>query len=131
MPEVPALPERPRSREQPRGSGAPRGPEPDHGGGWTFRDGRTGRAGVLFAAVWLVFLSDAVREGWMLARDGEHTARGLLGLLATAAFAAGYLAAFAWVRRRRQRMVSTVEPAHSLLILGGLLTLTVAMCVCV
>jgi two-component system, NarL family, sensor histidine kinase DesK len=105
--------------------------EPDARGGWTFRDGRTGRAGVLFAAVWLVFLSDAVREGWTLARDGQHPVRGVIGLLAIAAFMAWYLAAFTWIRRRRQRMVSTVEPRAGALILGGLLALTVVMCVCV
>src|SRR3954466_11207039 len=117
------MPEAPPQVEQPSTPG------PDHRGGWTFRDGRTGRAGLLFAAVWLVFLSDAVRAGWALARDGQHTVRGVLGLLAIAAFVAWYLAAFSWIRRRRQRMVATVEPRVGRLILGGLLTLTVAMCV--
>jgi two-component system sensor histidine kinase DesK len=102
-----------------------------HRRGWTFRDGRTGRAGVLFAAVWLVFLSDAARDAWELAWNGRDTLRGWTGLLATATFAVVYLCAFDWIRRRRQRMVPTVEPVPAAVVLGTLLALTVLMCVCV
>ena len=73
-------------------------------GAWTGRDGRPGRLGVLFAAVWLVFLADAFRAAWALARQGTDPLRGWVGLVATVAFAAFYVAAFTWVRRRRQRM---------------------------
>src|SRR4051794_1210147 len=100
-------------------------------GGWTFRDGRTGRAGVLFAAIWLVFLSDAVRAGWELARGSRDPLRGAIGLVAVAAFAAFYLAAFSWIRRRRQRMIAVVEPRHAAVTLGTLLALTALMTLCV
>jgi two-component system sensor histidine kinase DesK len=100
-------------------------------GAWTGRDGRPGRLGVLFASVWLVFLADAFRAAWGLARQGTDPLRGWVGLVATVAFAAFYVAAFTWVRRRRQRMQLSVEPAAAVTILGTLLALTVVMCVCV
>ena len=100
-------------------------------GAWTGRDGRPGRLGVLFAAVWLVFLADAFRAAWDLAWQDEDRLRGWVGMLAVLAFAAFYVAAFTWVRRRRQRMVLTVEPVAAATIIGGLLALTVVMCVCV
>jgi two-component system sensor histidine kinase DesK len=102
-----------------------------HGGGWTFRDGRSGRAGVLFAAVWLVFLSDSFREAWEITWNGRDTLRGWTGLLAIVTFAVVYLCAFGWIRRRRQRLVPTVEPVAAAVVLGTLLALTVLMCVCV
>ena len=100
-------------------------------GAWTGRDGRPGRLGVLFAAVWLVFLADAFRAAWDLAWQDEDRLRGWVGMLAVLAFAAFYVAAFTWVRRRRQRMVLTVEPVAAATIIGVLLALTVVMCVCV
>jgi two-component system, NarL family, sensor histidine kinase DesK len=102
-----------------------------HRGGWTFRDGRTGRAGIAFAAVWLVFLGDSFREAWRIAWNGRDTARGWTGLLATVTFAAVYLVAFTWIRRRRQKMLPSAEPAAAAVILGTLAALTVLMCVCV
>ena len=36
-------------------------------GAWTGRDGRPGRLGVPFAAVWLVFLADSFRDAWTIA----------------------------------------------------------------
>jgi two-component system, NarL family, sensor histidine kinase DesK len=105
--------------------------DPSRRGGWTFRDGRTGRAGVLFAAVWLVFLGDSFREAWRIAWNGRDSVRGWTGLLATATFAVVYLAAFSWIRRRRQRMLPTVEPGPAAVILGTLGALTILMCVCV
>ena len=102
-----------------------------HRGGWTFRDGRTGRAGIAFAAVWLVFLGDSFREAWRIAWNGRDTLRGWTGLLATVTFAVVYLLAFTWIRRRRQRMLPSAEPAAVAVILGTLAALTVLMCVCV
>ncbi len=87
-------------------------------GAWTGRDGRPGRLGVLFAAVWLVFLADAFRAAWDLAWQDEDRLRGWVGMLAVLAFAAFYVAAFTWVRRRRQRMVLTVEPVAAATIIG-------------
>ena len=100
-------------------------------GGWTFRDGRAGRGGIAFAAVWLVFLGDSFREAWRIAWNGRETVRGWTGLLATVTFAVVYLVAFTWIRRRRQRMQFSVQPAAAVVILGTLAALTVLMCVCV
>lgn len=105
--------------------------EVTHRGGWTFRDGRAGRGGIAFAAVWLVFLGDSFREAWRIAWNGRETVRGWTGLLATVTFAVVYLVAFTWIRRRRQRMQFSVQPAAAVVILGTLAALTVLMCVCV
>jgi two-component system sensor histidine kinase DesK len=100
-------------------------------GAWTGRDGRPGRLGVPFAAVWLVFLADVFRAAWDLAWNGPDMLRGWVGLLATLAFAVFYVASFAWMRRRRQWMQRGVEPAVAVTVLGTLLALTAVMCVCV
>ena len=86
-----------------------------------------GRGGLVFAAVWLVFLADSLRQAWELAWNGRDTVAGLVGLLATVGFAAAYLAAFSWVRGRRRRLVTHVEPAAAALILAGLLGLAAVM----
>jgi len=102
-----------------------------HRGGWTFRNGRPGRAGIVFAAAWLVFLGDSFRDAWRIAWNGRDTVRGWVGLLATVTFAVVYLVAFAWIRRRRHRMLPPMERAASVVILGPLAALTVLMCLCV
>ncbi|WP_035903290.1 sensor histidine kinase [Knoellia subterranea] len=63
-----------------------------------------GRWGPVFAAIWLVFLIDPVREAWRL-RD---TARGDVGLVATIVFAAVYL--FVWIRLRSRRARLVARP---------------------
>ncbi|HLN77851.1 MAG TPA: histidine kinase [Nocardioidaceae bacterium] len=96
-------------------------------GAWTFRDGRAGRLGILFAAVWLVFLADPVQTAW----DELPGLRGWLGLLSTFAFAAVYLVVFAWLRRRRMRLQTEVEPARAVAVIGTLLALMLLMCLAV
>ena len=96
-------------------------------GGWTYRNGRAGRAGILFAAVWLVFLASTLRDAWDAAWKDEDRLAGWIGLLATIAFAVVYLAAFAWLRIRRHRFVTAVDPLHTAVILGSLLALTAVM----
>ena len=93
------------------------------GGAWTDRQGRPGRLGVAFAAVWLVFLVYALRAAW----DLLPGVRGVLGLLFLAGFVAVYLASFTWIRRRRQLMVLLVEPRNAALILGSLVALGLAL----
>jgi two-component system sensor histidine kinase DesK len=96
-------------------------------GGWTYRNGRAGRAGILFAAVWLVFLASTLRDAWDAAWKDQDRLAGWIGLLATVAFAVVYLAAFAWLRSRRHRFVTAVDPLHTAVILGSLLALTAVM----
>jgi two-component system, NarL family, sensor histidine kinase DesK len=98
-------------------------------GGWTFRDGRAGRLGVVFAAVWLVFLADTFRDAWNKAWSGHDAVAGWVGLVATVVFAVAYLLVFSWIRRRRQMFVLSVEPFQAALLLCGLLALAVVMCV--
>ncbi len=86
-----------------------------------------GRGGIVFAAVWLIFLADSLGKAWELAWNGRDTVAGLVGLLATVAFALAYLVAFAWVRCRRHNLMLRVEPARAALILGTLLALAAVM----
>src|SRR5690349_4822575 len=92
-------------------------------GAWTDRDGRPGRLGVAFAAVWLVFLVYPLRDAW----DLLPGVRGVLGLLFLAGFVVVYLASFTWIRRRRQQMLLLVEPRMAALILGSLVVLGLAL----
>ncbi|WP_245613847.1 sensor histidine kinase [Knoellia sinensis] len=64
-----------------------------------------GRWGVLFAAIWLVFLLDPARVAW----EHRDTAKGDLGLIATLVFAGVYL--LLWVRLRADRARLVVHPA--------------------
>lgn len=83
--------------------------------------GRIGRMGPLFAGIWLFFLLDPLAEGW------RHRAepRGLLGIVATVAFAAAYMTL--WVRLRANRTRLVVDPPirfsapylAALVVLGG------------
>ncbi len=61
-------------------------------------DNQFSRRGPLFAAIWLVFLFDPIREGW-----ANATARsaGVLGIVATIAFGTVYM--LAWLRLRQDR----------------------------
>jgi two-component system sensor histidine kinase DesK len=93
-------------------------------GGWTFRDGRSGRLGVLFAAVWLVFLVDPLQEAW----SERSTVSGVVGLLATVGFAVAYLATFSRVRRRRLRLDQRVGLPRAVASVAGLLALAGVMC---
>ena len=94
-------------------------PAPEASGAWTDREGRPGRLGVAFAAVWLVFLVYALRDAWSLLPG----VRGFVGLVALAGFVVVYLAAFTWVRARRQRLLIEVEPRAAGIVLGSLVLL--------
>ena len=102
--------------------------------GWTFADGHVwlrGRGGLVFAAVWLVFLGDSFSTGLQQAWHGRDRLSGAVGLLATVAFAAAYLAGFAWVRRRRHTGLVASNARDSALILASLVLLAALMCVSV
>jgi len=71
---------------------------------WTDSSGRVGRFGIAFAAVWLVFLVDSLREAWSVAWGDRHAVAGWVGVVATLGFAVAYLAVFADVRARRRRL---------------------------
>jgi two-component system, NarL family, sensor histidine kinase DesK len=86
-----------------------------------------GRGGIVFAAVWLVFLVDSLHKAWQLAWNGRDTVAGLVGLVATVGFAVAYLIAFAWVRRRRHQEPVRVQPAQAALVLAGLLAIAAVM----
>ncbi len=97
--------------------------------GRMFGEGRAGRFGLLFAAVWLVFLADTFREAWRVAWSDRHALAGWVGLVSLAAFAACYLATFSWVRRRRQQMHTSLPRGRAvlvLLVLLGLVCVTTA-----
>ena len=90
--------------------------------GWPSRGGRAGRFGLLFAGVWLVFLVDSLRAAWRLAwRRGTPALAGWVGLVATVAFAASYLAVFSWIRGRRRRLQLRVPAREAWAMLAGLL----------
>ncbi|MCL2535962.1 MAG: histidine kinase dimerization/phosphoacceptor domain-containing protein, partial [Nocardiaceae bacterium] len=86
---------------------------------------RWGRFGVVFAAVWLVFLVEPLSAGW-----NRHDVRGWTGIALTITFAAYYL----WVfnRARQVRVRRTIRPplaravvdVATLAVLGTAMTVT-------
>jgi len=96
-------------------------------GGWTRRDGRPGRVGILFACVWLVFLLPTLQDAW--SRRGSVV--GWLGILAVLGFAATYVASFALTRRRRNRGEGQPTAAQAGLLLVALTALGVLACLTV
>ena len=97
--------------------------------GWPTREGRAGRFGLVFAAVWLVFLFDSLRAAWRIAWGERGVAAGWVGLVATVAFAAAYLAFFSWIRARRRRMQMRVPAREAWAMIGGLVVLLLVMVV--
>lgn len=93
--------------------------------GWTRSDGKPGRFGVLFAAVWLIFLVAPLQQGW----DHRTTVRGWLGILAVLAFAATYLVSIVVTRQRRATARPDEPPARAWALLGALLALGLLSCV--
>ncbi len=84
---------------------------------------RVGRAGPLFAGIWLFFLLDPLLEGWA----HRDEARGVVGIVATVVFAVVYMTL--WVRLRADRARLVVDPPMrftapylgALVLLGGLM----------
>ena len=99
----------------------------DAGGAWSFRDGRAGRFGLLFAGVWLVFLVDSLRTSWRLAWGERDVVSGWVGMAATIAFAASYLAVFSWIRARRRRLQLQVPAREAWAMIAGLCALMLVM----
>lgn len=64
---------------------------------WTSRKSRPGKLGVLFAAVWLVFMVAPLQDGW----EQRDSVRGWLAVLCVIVFSALYVLAFSVVRHRR------------------------------
>ena len=88
--------------------------------------GRPRRVGVLFSAIWLVFLAEPVRAGW----QERDTWQGWVGMAATLLFAATYVMAFAWVRGRQLRLGAARQP-QAAAVLGLLVALAAVMCLTV
>ena len=93
-------------------------------GGWTHRDGRPGRYGVLVAAVWLVFLIQPFEAGWS-ARD---TVSGRVGMAATLVFGATYVLGFRFVRRRGGHGAARTSTRLAVALLLLLVALGAVMC---
>ena len=81
--------------------------------------------GPLFAAIWLFFLIDPLLEGW--AHRDEVS--GIVGILATIAFAAVYMSL--WIRTRAERAALVENPpvAFAVTFIGALVGLGVVMVV--
>jgi two-component system, NarL family, sensor histidine kinase DesK len=98
--------------------------EVGQGSGWTRRDGRPGRLGVLFAGIWLVFLVAPLQAGW----DRRGSVSGWVGIVALLSFAAVYLVSFSVTRRRRIAGSFDETPGQAALLLGLLVALGLVAC---
>jgi two-component system sensor histidine kinase DesK len=85
-----------------------------------------GRFGPLFAGIWLFFLLDPLAQGW----ERRHELRGLVGMVATVAFAAVYMTLWIRMRRERARFNLDLPASFTAPYLGGLLALGAAMVAC-
>lgn len=97
---------------------APAGVQDVHG--WHPRDSR----GWVFAAIWLVYLSNTVGDAWHLHPAGRRFA----GLLAVALFAAYYLRVFHLSRRLRWAGGQEMRRPRQAMLLGTGVGLTVLSC---
>ena len=95
--------------------------------GWPSQGGRGGRFGVAFAAVWLVFLVDSLKEAWRRAWDDRTAVSGWLGLVAVLCFVAAYLAIFSLIRNRRRRLQMRLPAGQAAAALGLLVALMAVM----
>ena len=87
---------------------------------------QVGRFGPLFAGIWLFFLLDPLAQGW----ERRTEVRGLLGMLATVAFAVVYMTLWTRMRRERQRFTFTPPLSFTAPYLGALVALGAAMTAC-
>jgi len=81
------------------------------------------RRGPLFAAIWLFFLIEPVRVGW----DHRDSVSGILGIVATVAFGAVYMASWLMLRRGRAQLVARPPTRVSVVWFAGLVGLGLAM----
>jgi two-component system sensor histidine kinase DesK len=82
-----------------------------------------GRLGPLFAAIWLFFLVDPLITGW----HHRDEVSGVVGMLATVAFAFVYMALWIRIRADRHRLVESPPLQFTLPYLTGLVLLAVVM----
>jgi len=86
-----------------------------------------GRLGPLFAGIWLFFLLDPLVEGW----QHRDEVRGVLGIVATLAFAATYMLLWARMRQDRIARLNDSPPLRFVVpYLGALVALGVVMVAC-
>jgi len=85
-----------------------------------------GRLGPLFAGIWLFFLLDPLLAGW----SHRDTAAGVLGMVATVAFAAVYMALWIRMRADRARLVADPPLSFTAPYLVGLVALGALMVAC-
>ncbi len=105
----------------------PLGGTADTGGVWSFREGRAGRFGLVFAAVWLVFLVDSLRAAWRTAWGEHDVVAGWIGLVTTIVFAASYLVIFSIIRHRRRQLQMRVPVAEAWAMIAWLVALMLVM----
>ena len=89
-----------------------------------------GRRGPLFAGIWLFFLVNPLLEGW--SRWARHDeVRGIVGMVATIAFAAAYMALWWRARTDRQKLIESPPLKWSVPYVGGLVALGALTIACV
>jgi two-component system, NarL family, sensor histidine kinase DesK len=85
-----------------------------------------GRLGPLLAGIWLFFLLDPLLTGW----DHRDEPRGVVGMAATIAFAAVYMALWLRIRTDRHRMVESPPLRFTVAYLTALTGLGLVMVAC-
>jgi two-component system sensor histidine kinase DesK len=94
---------------------------------WPGSKARPGRLGVVFAAVWLVFMVAPLQEGW----ERRDSVRGWLAIVSVVVFSAVYLFAFSVVRHRRMVNRLGPTPVQAAVLLSTLSGLGLVTCLTV
>jgi two-component system sensor histidine kinase DesK len=89
--------------------------------------GPVGRAGPLFAGIWLFFLLNPLLEGW----EHRDETRGVLGMAATLTFAAVYMSGWVRARAERHRLIDAPPLRWSLPYVATLVVLGALTVACV